>query len=267
VCPTRLARQASTLKPREKPVHTYRGGSRKSQGSRQPTKGGNDTRSFHPVKPQNPERHISRPRSGAKNETVGTRQAIRNQPTRIRPFYVGEIVSLSRPERKPGQSQKSWVGPFKVIGKLSNVNYQIVNLKGKVSMVHVERLTKAHNPDIWWSKKAHEVFRNRPAQREEPEEDSGSENGSGLSLDLVTLSRIRSLTRQNPRLDSPEVLDTPEVSQQCLDSPEPENDESGRVSSNSPTPRCETSTTTSEAPNTELQSRLRSDKQRREGGR
>jgi hypothetical protein len=45
--------------------------------------------------------------------------------------------------------RKFWAGPYKITGRLSDVNYKSVDMKGKELVVHVNRLKKAFNQDIW----------------------------------------------------------------------------------------------------------------------
>ena len=57
--------------------------------------------------------------------------------------------------KKPGQSSKfwkPWIGPFKVVARLFKLNYCIRNLRGKVSIVHVNRLKQAYRKGIWKEK-------------------------------------------------------------------------------------------------------------------
>jgi hypothetical protein len=96
-----------------------------------------------------------------------------DKKTKERLFEVGDIVYLFCPARKPGKCQKfrkPWLGPFKTIGKLSNLNYRIVDMKGKESVVHVNRLKRAFNDSAWKPKTNTQDRRIRPVGREELEE-------------------------------------------------------------------------------------------------
>jgi hypothetical protein len=64
----------------------------------------------------------------------------------------GQIVYLHNPARKPGVSNKYtpvWQGPFSVVARVGEVDYKIEDLKGKQSVVHINRLKVANNPSIW----------------------------------------------------------------------------------------------------------------------
>jgi hypothetical protein len=44
---------------------------------------------------------------------------------------------------------RKWDGPFKVTKKISQLNYEIVSQKDKSLVVHINRLKKAYNQDLW----------------------------------------------------------------------------------------------------------------------
>lgn len=78
-------------------------------------------------------------------------------------FYEGDILYLFSPIRKRGQCQKFrklWHGLFKIIERLSSLQYRIVDMKRKKPVVHVNRLKKSHNECLkpknpfgkWWVK-------------------------------------------------------------------------------------------------------------------
>ena len=60
-----------------------------------------------------------------------------------RSFEVGSYVYLFNPARKPGLSKKffsAWSGPFRVMAKLSESNYEILGQSGRKFVVHLNRL-------------------------------------------------------------------------------------------------------------------------------
>jgi hypothetical protein len=64
----------------------------------------------------------------------------------------GQIVYLHSPARKPVVSNKFtpvWQGPFSEIEHVGEVDYRIVDMKGKQSVVHINRSKAANNPSIW----------------------------------------------------------------------------------------------------------------------
>jgi hypothetical protein len=57
-----------------------------------------------------------------------------------RTFEMVDIVYLFSPAKKKGQCQKFpkfWAGPYKITGRLSELNYKIVDMKGKELVVHL----------------------------------------------------------------------------------------------------------------------------------
>jgi len=58
---------------------------------------------------------------------------------------------LYNPAIKPGLSRKfskPWTGPYKVTVKISDLNYEIVDQKGRKQVVHINRLKRAHDPKM-----------------------------------------------------------------------------------------------------------------------
>jgi hypothetical protein len=75
-----------------------------------------------------------------------------DRKAKIRSFVKGELVYLYNPARKPGKCRKfhkPWTDPFKVTVKLSELNYEIVSMAGKKFLVHINRLKKAYDEDMW----------------------------------------------------------------------------------------------------------------------
>ena len=67
-----------------------------------------------------------------------------------REFAVQDLVYLYNPALKPGLTRKfakPWIGPCQNTKKISGLNYEIVHLKGKLQVVHVNRLKKSFNPE------------------------------------------------------------------------------------------------------------------------
>jgi hypothetical protein len=62
-----------------------------------------------------------------------------------REFEVQDLVYLYKPALKPGLTRKfakPWVGPCQITKKISELNYEIVDLKGKYQVVQINRLKK-----------------------------------------------------------------------------------------------------------------------------
>jgi len=68
------------------------------------------------------------------------------------------LVYLYNPAKKPGLTRKfhkPWTGPFKIVKKISDLNYRIVDQNGKLQVVHVNRLKRAYNTEVWKPKFEH----------------------------------------------------------------------------------------------------------------
>ena len=62
--------------------------------------------------------------------------------TKTRKFEVEVLVYLYNLVIKPGLSRKfyrPWAGPFKVTKRISDLNYEIIDQKGKKHIVHINR--------------------------------------------------------------------------------------------------------------------------------
>jgi hypothetical protein len=62
------------------------------------------------------------------------------------------LVYLYHPALKPGLSKKlakPWSGPWQITKKISELNYKIVDKKGKRQVVHIDRLKKSFNLELW----------------------------------------------------------------------------------------------------------------------
>jgi hypothetical protein len=75
-----------------------------------------------------------------------------DRKAKIRTFEVNDLVYLYLPVKKPGITKKfarKRAGPFQVTKKISDLNYEIISQKDKKHLVHINRLKKAYNQNIW----------------------------------------------------------------------------------------------------------------------
>jgi hypothetical protein len=75
-----------------------------------------------------------------------------DKKAKSRDFKTDDIVYLFCPAKKPGRCQKFrrvWQGPFKIVEKLSELNYRIVGKNGREVIVHVNRLKLAGDQNAW----------------------------------------------------------------------------------------------------------------------
>jgi len=79
---------------------------------------------------------------------------------------------------KPGRSRKCyrpWAGPFKVTKTISELNYEIIDQKGKKQVVHINKLKIADNPELWNLKAKQKSEMKQPrTQAEETSEEEDS---------------------------------------------------------------------------------------------
>jgi hypothetical protein len=71
---------------------------------------------------------------------------------KVRSFRAGDLVYVFYPAVKAGRSSKfhkAWSEPCRITAKKSDLNYEIVDHKGKKTVVHINRLTPAYNPRRW----------------------------------------------------------------------------------------------------------------------
>jgi len=116
---------------------------------------------------------------------------------------------------KPGRSRKfyrPWAGPFKVIKSISELNYEIIDQKGKKQVVHINRLKIADNFELWKPKAKQNSEKNLP--RTEAEETSEAEDSvwKPRSLPLACADcTANNGERENPPGQSPihPITDTP----------------------------------------------------------
>jgi hypothetical protein len=90
------------------------------------------------------------PKANRKSHQINKRYYDRKaQPRR---FEVDDLTYLYNPAIKPGLTKKiakPWHAPYRVTKKLSDLNYEVTDLQGKKQVVHVNRLKKAYNSEIW----------------------------------------------------------------------------------------------------------------------
>ena len=74
-----------------------------------------------------------------------------DRKAKTRKFEVEELVYLYNPAMKPGCSRKfyrPWAGPFKITKIISDLNYKIIDQKGKKQVVHINRLKIVDNSEL-----------------------------------------------------------------------------------------------------------------------
>jgi hypothetical protein len=86
-----------------------------------------------------------KPAAKAKRKSHQNNKRLYDHKAKLREFEVQDLVYLYNPALKPGFTRKfakSWSGPCQVTKKISDLNYEIMDLKGKCQVVHVNCLKK-----------------------------------------------------------------------------------------------------------------------------
>jgi len=72
---------------------------------------------------------------------------------------------------------KPWIGPCQITKKISELNYKIVDEKGTLQVVHINRLRKSFNPELWNPKPRQKPERNAPKRLAKPQNANGNSQG------------------------------------------------------------------------------------------
>jgi len=116
---------------------------------------------------------------GANSRSHQNNKEYYDRKAKCRKFEVNDLVYLYNPAIKPGLSKKfrmNWTGPYRVVTRLSDLNYEIVDQRNKKLVVHVNRLKPNYNPQTWkpnLKQKGTKELPKKPAsyQEEESRED------------------------------------------------------------------------------------------------
>jgi len=97
-----------------------------------------------------------------------------------REFEAQDLVYLHNRALKPGLTRKfakPWIGACQITKKISELNYEIVDLKGKRQVVHINRPKKSFNPELWNPKPRQKPERNAPRGLAKPQNANGNSQG------------------------------------------------------------------------------------------
>jgi hypothetical protein len=193
----------------------------------------------------------------------------------LRKFEVGDVVDLFNPAKKPGHCpkfRKPWTGPYRVQAKLSDLNYQIVNRFGKDLVVHVNRLNKAYNQNVWKPRPNQKPNHRKRKAKEDTQDDQEEEEEEAIVTrrGIVTgLPQVDDQT-QDPgraRQGSPRGMDTAAEDPQRLETPDSARVDPSYVPPDTPRSRRELSTCRTEAPHIRLRARMQAVTEEQQEGR
>jgi hypothetical protein len=168
-------------------------------------------------------------------------------------------VYLFSPAKKRGQCSKfltPWAGPYKVVARLSKLDYHVMNLQAKEFVVHIKRLKRAYNQGIWKAKGKQSCYRKQQTRRQESDEDGTAVLAPGP----ITIPAPQVDNQQpdpvTPNRSPLRLLDTPATEPRSLDDPGSHRIDPNYVPPSTPRSRRELRTTRPQPPVTRLQTRM-----------
>jgi hypothetical protein len=147
----------------------------------------------------------------AKRKSNHNNKRLYDRKAKLHEFQVKDLAYLYYPVRKPGLTKKfysPWSGPFEITRKISELNYEIADQNNRIQLVHVNRLKRCYNSEIWKPKINPKVVR-KHRRKSKTRRSENTENEFPIGpFPLVRKEDLENtIERENP-LD--QVLDTPE---------------------------------------------------------
>jgi hypothetical protein len=158
------------------------------------------------------------------------------------------------PAKKLGKCRKFWNGPFKITTKLLDLNYEIISTNDKTQVIHVNRLKKVHDPEIWKPKDQKNFQKIRTDKKKNRLKDLETEKiqiGSRKPLETLTPEE-----RFEPCSSPSRTTDTPQSERQATTRPQDERLDPNFEPSDTPRSRREMESTRLEPPLTPLRARI-----------
>jgi len=91
-----------------------------------------------------------------------------DRKVKVRHFEENDLVYLYTPVMKAGLTRKFkkfWSEPYKVIRKISELNYEIVSQDNRKQIVHINRLKKCYNQSLWNPWQNQKTLKKPPKQK------------------------------------------------------------------------------------------------------
>ena len=143
---------------------------------------------------------------------------------KVRDFKENDLVYLYNPAQKTGLTRKfhkPWTGPFKIVKKISDLNYRIVDQRGKQQIVHVNRLKRAYNVEVWKPKFEHKTKKQWRRESRKPAKQDKEEEVKFYPFPLVMADdSLGTPEREPPWLQTPEIIQS-EVDTSCSELKDP----------------------------------------------
>jgi hypothetical protein len=185
-----------------------------------------------------------------------------DRKAKIRTFELNEIVYLFTPAIKRGQCKKFrkfWSGPYKATEKLSELNYRIESQQGKEYVVHVNRLKRAYNQDVWKPNSRKNRGVKRSARKSKEEREAGSEDEDTNILpprEIVVTPQLEDSQTDLDMQDLQQTVGTYAGAESPVDDPNSAPDDSIYMPPDTPRSRRELGTTRLDPPITRLRASL-----------
>jgi len=143
--------------------------------------------------------------------------------------------------------KKFWSGPYQVIRKISELNYEIVSQDNRKQIVHINRLKRCYNGSIWNPRQNQKTLK-KVLKQKTRRRDSGEDEEEGFVVGPFPLV-IDNMTPGNYCMTlQSSILDTPDTDRQTLDTPSPSKDDPSYCPLDTPRSRRELQTTREKPP-------------------
>jgi transposase InsO family protein len=133
---------------------------------------------------------------------------------KVRKFQVKDLEVLCYPARNPGLTKKfysPWSDLFVITRKISEFNYVIADQNNRRQIVHVNRLKRCYNSELWKTKSNSKVVR-KPRNNSKRRRIENTENEFPIGLfPLVKTDDLENTNEHENPLD--QILDAPDPNQ------------------------------------------------------
>ena len=159
---------------------------------------------------------------------------------------------------KPGLTKKFrkfWSGPYKVIRKVSELNYEIISKDNRKQIVHMNRIKRCYNQSLWNPKRSQETSKSFP-KREAKRRDSSEAEGEEFRVDRFPLRIADDPTPENECIMSQSAnFDPPDTDGRTFDTPSSSKVDPSYSPLDTPRSRRELQNTRAELPITRARAR------------
>jgi len=111
--------------------------------------------------------------------------------------------------------KKFWSGPYKVIRKISELNYEIVSQDNWKQTVHINRLKKCYNQSLWNPWQTQKTLKKPPEQKTK-RRDSGEGEEEGFTVGPFPLVTVDTTPENDCTTPPNSILDTPDTDRRTL---------------------------------------------------